>query len=80
MVSDILHVTAALLINILCLYLQGCTKLFMINIGQCGASRMIRITFEYNCPDVFKNVLRILMEHFEKSSKLVELSKSLLLL
>jgi hypothetical protein len=54
--------------------------LFMINIGQCGASRMIRIAFEYNCPDVFQNVLRILIEHFEKSSKLMELSESLLLL
>ncbi len=52
----------------------------MINIGQCGASRMIRIAFEYNCPDVFQNVLRILIEHFEKSSKLMELSESLLLL
>jgi hypothetical protein len=53
-------------------------KLFRINIGQCGASRMIRIAFEYNCPDVFQNVLRrILIEHWEESSKLVEFSESL---
>ncbi len=56
MVSDILHVTAASLINIY-IYTYKDAKIIYDKHRMCGACRMIRITFEYNCPDVFQNVL-----------------------